>query len=88
MAAVCQEFVAALGAVLVGYAAYQPHMVGGISGGEPSLGQRVSSISLPVIVVVAVLLWTTTLVWLLVERSRLNRRGPTLTDGLRTQTYR
>ncbi len=43
---------------------------------------------LPIIVTVAILIWTLALIWLLVERARLNRRGPTLTDGLRTNVYR
>jgi hypothetical protein len=28
------------------------------------------------------------LVWLLVERARFDRRGPTLRDGLRTNVFR
>jgi two-component system CheB/CheR fusion protein len=37
---------------------------------------------------IAILLWVTFLVWMLVERARLDRFGPTLSDGLRTNTYR
>jgi hypothetical protein len=34
------------------------------------------------------LLWTTFLVWLMVERARLNRRGPTLRDGMRSNVFK
>jgi hypothetical protein len=37
---------------------------------------------------VALLIWVTFLIWLLIERARLNRRGPTLRDGLRSNIYR
>ena len=49
---------------------------------------KVSEISLPIVVVVSVVLWATMLAWLLVERGRMDRRGPTLRDGLRTNLYR
>jgi len=89
ISAIGQSSVAALGAVLVSWATYQPHMLPPeqASAGT-SLGEQVSAVSLPLVVVLAVLLWVTVLFWLLVERARLNRRGPTLSDGLRTQTYR
>ena len=89
VSAICQALVAAMGAVLVGWAAYQPHVVPPDAAVPPqAVWAKVSAISLPVIVVVAVVLWVTVLVWLLVERARLNRRGPTLRDGLRTNIYR
>ena len=89
VSAICQAFVAGLGAVVVGWAAYQPHIlpiedIG--SGNTP--WETVSSISLPVLVPVAIFLWVTLLVWLLVERARLRRHGPTLRDGLRSNVYR
>lgn len=89
VSAAAQAIVAALGAVLVGWAAYQPHVVprDAVNVGKPVWAQ-VSAISLPVVVVIAVVLWVTVLVWLLVERARLNRRGPTLRDGLRTNVSR
>lgn len=89
VAAMGQVIVAALGAVLVGWAAYQPHIVpqtATLPGN--ATWAIVSAISLPIVVVVSVVLWTTVLVWLLVERGRINRRGPTLRDGLRTNLYR
>jgi len=90
VSAVCQSFVAALGAVLVGWAAYQPHIAklpGAPAGG--TLGEQVSSISLPITMTVALLIWVMLLVWLLIERARFNRRyGPSLRDGLHTNVFR
>ncbi len=75
--------------MLVGWAAYAPHILPHTANTEPlSPLERVSGISLPVVVVAAVLLWVTFLIWLLVDRARLNRRGPTLTDGLRSNIYK
>lgn len=89
VSAIGQAIVAALGAVLVGWAAYQPliEAPGRIVQASPTL-TKVSAISLPVVVVVAVVLWVVVLAWLLVERARFNRRGPTLRDGLRTNLFR
>lgn len=80
-----QTCIAAAGAVLVSYASYQPHMspASALENAETPL-ESVSAISLPVIVPIAVLLWVTCLIWLIVERSRLNRRGPSLRDGLKS----
>jgi hypothetical protein len=89
LSAICQSFVAALGAVLVGYAAYQPHIVvTDLSIRGSTTLEAISSISLQILMPVAILIWVTFLVWLLVERARYNRRGPTLSDGLRTNVYR
>ncbi|MHC4983992.1 MAG: hypothetical protein ACYTF6_12605 [Planctomycetota bacterium] len=85
--AVCQLLVAALGSVLVGWAAYKSREQFKPATEDTTMAQ-VGRISLPVVMVVAVLLWTTFLVWLLFERARLDRRGPTLRDGLRTNIYR
>ena len=89
VSAMAQAIVAALGAVLVGWAAYQPHVVPPetVMLGSATWAE-VSAISLPIVVVVAVVLWVMVLVWLLVERARLDRRGPTLRDGQRTNIYR
>jgi len=85
--AISQLLVAALGSVLVSWAAYREYPTP--AGAEaPTAMAQISGFSLPVILVIAVLVWTTFLVWLLVERSRLNRRGPSLTDGVRTSFYR
>lgn len=84
-----QVIIAALGAVLVGWAAYQPHVVPRNAPVPPTATwARVSEISLPVVVVISVVLWVAVVVWLLVNRGRINRRGPTPRDGLRTNFYR
>ena len=88
VSAICQAFVAALGAVVVGWAAYQPHILPIDVGAGGTAWEAVSRISLLVLIPVAVLIWVTFLVWLLVERARLSRRGPTLRDGLKTNVYR
>jgi hypothetical protein len=91
LCALCQGLVTALGAVAVGWGVYAPHdmmLTSGIPEGAGLL-QKLSSVSLPVLVTIAIVAWMTVLVYLLVERARFNRHqhGPTLTDGLRTQTY-
>ena len=84
----CQSFTAALGAELVGWAAYAPHMIPQAGKADPNLLERVSAISLPVMVPIAVLIWTTFLIWLLVDRARLNRRGPSRNDALRSNVIK
>ncbi len=87
LSAISEMLVAALGSMLVAWAAYKSHVLE--PGREaPTVMAKISGISLPVIIVIAVLVWTTFLIWLLVERARLDRRGPTLRDGLRTNIYR
>ncbi|HUS90385.1 MAG TPA: hypothetical protein VM695_01000 [Phycisphaerae bacterium] len=89
VSAMGQAIIAALGAVLVGWAAYQPHVVPSDASVPPTATwARVSAMSLPIVVVVAVVLWVVALVWLLIERGRFDRRGPTLRDGLRTNLFR
>ena len=82
-----QALVAAVGAVVVSWAAYLPHSIDPPPA-DPSLLERVTALSLPVTVALAILVWVTFLVWLLVDRARMSRRGPTLRDGLRTNIYR
>jgi hypothetical protein len=81
--AVLQSFMAAFGAVLVGSAAYAPYAPAQELPAETTL-ETISQLSLPLVIGVAIFLWITCLIWLLVDRSRLDRHGPTLTDGLRT----
>ena len=91
VSAMCQGLVSALGAMAVGKAVYAPHDIVMASSGLPagaSLGEKVSSLSLAIIIPLAILAWVTVLVLLLTERARLDRHGPTLHDGLRTQGYR
>ena len=86
--AVCQLIVAALGAVSVGWAVSRPLVLYAVPPEAPTTLEQIRTLSLPVVVVVAVLLWVTFLVWLILERARLNRRGPSLADGVRTSFYR
>lgn len=89
LCAICQSMIAAVGAVIVGWAAYLPH-VKPITAAHPvrSPWQQVTGMSLAVAMAMAVVVWVTFLVWLLVERARMDRHGPTLGDGLRTNIYR
>jgi len=86
--AVCQSMVAALGAVLVCWGIYLPYTLPARPPAGTTPWEKVNELSLPVIAVASVVLWVTMLVWLLVERSRLDRRGPSLRDGLRTTNVR
>jgi len=81
--AIAQAFLAALGSVLVSYSAYSPYFLPA-QPPDASVLEMVSALSLPVTLALAVLVWVTFLVWLLVERARFNRRGPSLRDGLKT----
>ncbi len=87
VSATSQACVGALGAVIVGWAAYQPHIIKAIGSGQTTW-ETVSAISLPVLMVVAILIWVMFLVWMLVERARWMRRGPSLRDGLRSNIYK
>ena len=89
MSAIMQSCVAAVGAVLVGWAVQQPYFQIMPQPDTPRTAlETVSTISLPVVVVLAVVVWIAFLVWLLIERARLARGGPTLRDGLRSNVYR
>jgi hypothetical protein len=80
-----QTIVTALGGIAVAWGVHLPYRQ---TQAEATAWEQVSGISLPVLTVVAVLLWVTCLVMLLVERARLDRHGPTRRDGLRTQIDR
>jgi hypothetical protein len=87
VSAICQAFAAALGAVLVASAGYHVIMPRPLEG--DTAFEQVSSISLGVTVVVAVVVWVSVLTALLLERHRYSRRrGPSLHDGLRTNVFR
>lgn len=91
LSAILQSFVAALGGIFVAWAVHLPYrsmltVVGGP--GSATAFERVSELSLPVVITLAILIWVWVLIRLLVDRARLNRHGPTLTDGLRTHSYR
>ncbi|MFP4052436.1 MAG: hypothetical protein ACLFV7_01060 [Phycisphaerae bacterium] len=87
-----QMTAASIGSVLVGLDVHQQYnrmMPGSNVEVTRTALQKVSSVSLGVSVPLAVLLWATVLVYLLVERARWTRRqGPTLRDGLRTNAYK
>lgn len=85
--AVGQSLLAALGGLWVAWAVHIPYaaaMAPPAEVAEQTPWAQLSRISLPVVIPLALLLWATTLVWLLVERARFNRRRITLRDGLRT----
>ncbi|HUT57133.1 MAG TPA: hypothetical protein VNA25_04585 [Phycisphaerae bacterium] len=90
LSAIVQSFVAAGGGVLVGWAMNLPlRPIAEAGRGREQVSEltRLSEVSLPVILSLAILTWVTFLVWLLVERARFRSRGPTLRDGLRTNVY-
>ena len=82
LSAVLQSLSAAAGALLVGWGVYAPHIIEGET--NKTVLAKVSQISLPVIIALAILIWVVFAIWMLIDRARLDRRGPTLTDGLRT----
>ena len=87
--AATQICVAAVGSVLVGAAAQLPYRIPeGVVVPQTIWGQ-LSRFSLAVALVIGLVVWVVFLVLLLMERSRVSRlgRGPSLTDGLRTNTY-
>jgi len=86
VSAICQSFVATWGAVLVAWAAFLPfsEKAGAAVTAEGSRWEEVSGLSLPVVLAVAIVVWSALLLWLLFERARALKRGPTLRDSLRT----
>jgi hypothetical protein len=86
VSAICQSFVAAWGAVLVAWAAFIPFgpKVDASAAPESTTLEKVSGLSLPVVLGVAVIVWSTLVLWLIFERSRFFNRGPTVRDSLRT----
>jgi hypothetical protein len=86
VSSICQSFVAAWGAVLVAWAAFLPFgpAVDAAPAPESTTMEKVSGLSLPVVLGVAVVVWSALLLWLLFERSRFFNRGPTVRDSLRT----
>ncbi|MBN1555867.1 MAG: hypothetical protein JXA11_14080 [Phycisphaerae bacterium] len=82
-AAILQSLIAALGAVLVGVACYEPYHKLMTTSPAGAL-ETISLISLPVVIGMAVVFWVMFLIAMLIDRARLERRGPTLSDGRRT----
>jgi hypothetical protein len=90
MSAMLQAFVAAGGGVLVGWAMNVPYkrLVAGGATPEHVTGMvQLSELSLWVVLTVAILIWTTFLVWLELERVRVRSRGPSRKDTLKSNIY-
>ncbi len=88
---ITQALTAGLGGALISWGVNRPYaayLAGIENPPKADILQELSGISLPVLVVAAVLIWVTFLIWLLVERARFDRHGPTLTDGLRSNVIR
>ena len=90
VSAMLQSFAAALGGIWVAWAVHLPEtrLVASGGGEAPTALAELRELSLPATVTLAVLIWVVFLVWLLVERARLSRHGPTLSDSLRTHSYK
>ena len=91
VSAITQSFTAGLGAVLVGWAGQEPvKLLITPTQAAParSAWAHVSGFSLLVTLVLAVVVWTGFLVWLLIDRHRLSGRGPSLRDGMRSNVVR
>jgi len=86
MFAVIQTVIAAMGAVFVGWVVQLPYRTAAVQ--QQTLLQKVSGATPAVGLAVGLLIWAIFLVWLLLERNRYNRHGPTASDGLRSNTYR
>lgn len=90
LSAILQAFVAAIGGVLVGWAMNIPYKRLADSGPVPmrnSTMVQLSELSLWIVLTVAILIWTTFLVWLEAERRRFRARGPTIRDTLKSNIY-
>lgn len=87
LSAILQAFVAALGGVLVGWAMNLPYRRLAPGEGADNVMVKLSELSLPIVLMLAILIWVTFLVWLLVERARFRARGPSLRDGLKSNIY-
>jgi hypothetical protein len=86
VSAICQSFVAAWGTVLVAWAAFLPFgpTVEAVAAPASTTMEKVSGLSLPVVLVVAMVVWGSLVLWLIFERSRFFHRGPTVSDSMRT----
>ena len=90
LSAILQSFVSAVGGVLVGWAMSIPYERIADAAATPekiSKMVQLSELSLWVVLTIAILIWVTFLVWLLVERAHFRSRGPSLRDGLKSNVY-
>ena len=91
LSAIMQAFVAALGGVAVGWAMNLPYMqiiTTSNSAARADDLSRLSQVSLPVMLTLAIVIWVTCVVLLLVERAHFKSRGPTLRDGMKSNVFR
>lgn len=92
VSAILQSFVAALGAVLVGWAIQKSYILLPLEKLQSAPGrtawETVSGFSLPATLIAAIAVWVAFLIWLLIERAKLANLGPTIRDGLRSNVYR
>jgi hypothetical protein len=85
VSAMSQSFVAALGAVLVGYGVNAARYISSTRAGpDPSIIDRIGGISLTATITLAVAGWALALGFLLFERSRWRKHRPSLRDGQRS----
>ncbi len=82
LSAILQTIVTALGGVLVSSALYAPQIITGQA--DRSVMGKISQISLPIVIAVAVVIWGLFVYWMLKRRASLRYLGPNPTDGLRT----
>ncbi len=82
LSATLQSMVAALGGVLVGCAIYVPHVITGQA--NYTVMGKISLVSLPLVIVIAVVIWGLFVYWMLKHRASSRHLGPSMTDGLRT----
>ena len=69
--------------MLVGLACYVPYWQLETTSPTGTM-ETISLISLPVVIGMAIVCWLVFLIAMLIDRARMERRGPTLSDGLRT----
>ena len=81
--AICQTMAATLLAVWAGVAAQAPYTIGMFYGSGPPPYLTTGWAPLCVALAIALVMWVTSLVWMISARSRL-MRGPKLRDGMRT----
>ena len=81
--AICQTTTATLLAVWAGVAAQAPHTIGMFYGTGPPPYLTTGWTSLCVAIAIALVMWVTSLVWMISERARM-MHGPKLRDGMKT----